>query len=99
MHLAARRLRIEQELACDAAVLAAGMSASAYADHLFDIARRSTLTPSGPATVAMARRSHLEVRIQSILDPDRSRLEPGRRIRIAVGCVAGVAALATGTLQ
>jgi beta-lactamase regulating signal transducer with metallopeptidase domain len=69
--LAARRLRIEREHACDDFVLAMGTRGSDYATHLIEIARSpspriSLLTAAG---VAMAHRSHLEGRLMSILDP------------------------------
>jgi len=55
-HVAVRRIRTEQERACDDLVLAAGADAPDYADHLFEIAR-TFRTPSAPvwATLAMAR--------------------------------------------
>jgi len=72
--LAARRLRIEREHACDDAVLAAGARASEYAAYLLDIARslRSVRVASF-ATIAMARRSQLEGRLLAILNPSRNR--------------------------
>ena len=68
--LAAFRLRVEREQACDDAVLGLGTRASDYANHLLDIARECHapgLTAS--AAVAMARRSQLEFRLRAILDP------------------------------
>ncbi len=72
--LAARRLRVEREHACDDAVLAAGTRASEYAAYLLDIARslRSVRVASF-ATIAMARRSQLEGRLLAILNPRRNR--------------------------
>lgn len=67
--LAAHRMRVERERACDDLVLLAGSRPSDYARHLLTIAR--TLHPpglAGAAAVAMARRSQLESRIRSILD-------------------------------
>jgi beta-lactamase regulating signal transducer with metallopeptidase domain len=65
---AVRRLDLEQELACDEEVLALGTGASDYACHLLGVARHAVPTPS-PAIPAlgMARRTHLEERIMSIL--------------------------------
>jgi predicted nucleic acid-binding Zn-ribbon protein len=65
---AVRRLDLEQELACDEEVLALGTGASDYACHLLGVARHAVPTPS-PAIPAlgMARRTHLEERIMTIL--------------------------------
>jgi beta-lactamase regulating signal transducer with metallopeptidase domain len=69
--LAARRLRVERERACDDFVLEAGTQGSAYAAHLLEIAR--TMGPRIPAFaragVAMAHRSQLEGRLMAILNP------------------------------
>ena len=77
---AVRRLDLEQELACDEEVLALGTRASSYACHLLGIARHAAPCPS-PAIPAlgMARRTHLEERIMSILN----RSTP-RRVGLAV---------------
>ncbi len=65
---AVRRLDLEQELACDEEVLALGTGASDYACHLLGIARHALPTPA-PAIPAlgMARTTHLEERIMTIL--------------------------------
>ncbi|MCI0487135.1 MAG: M56 family metallopeptidase, partial [Blastocatellia bacterium] len=81
--LAARRLRIERERACDDYVLGAGTKASDYAGHLLDIARSfGEAKCSSLATVAIARRSQLEGRLLAILDPklSRRRLNPSGMI-------------------
>jgi beta-lactamase regulating signal transducer with metallopeptidase domain len=70
--IASRRLRVEQELACDDFVLSAGTKASAYARHLSGIARGTQparMSPLTAATLAMARRSQIESRLMAILDP------------------------------
>jgi len=71
---AVRRLDLEQELACDEEVLAQGTRASNYACHLLGIARHAAPCPS-PAIPAlgMARRTHLEERIMSILNRSNHR--------------------------
>jgi HEAT repeat protein/beta-lactamase regulating signal transducer with metallopeptidase domain len=72
--IAARRLRVERELACDDYVLSTGTRASDYAGHLLDLARtmRSAHLSSLTA-VAIARRSQLEGRLLAILDPGLKR--------------------------
>jgi len=66
---AVRRLDLEQELACDQEVVALGTRPSNYACHLLGIARAAVRKPI-PAFcgLEMARRSHLEERIMTILE-------------------------------
>jgi len=65
---AVRRLDLEQELACDEEVLSHGTRASSYACHLLGIARAVTNNPAPAISgMAMARRSHLEERIMTML--------------------------------
>jgi beta-lactamase regulating signal transducer with metallopeptidase domain len=72
--LAARRLRIEREGACDDLVLAAGSPPADYAGHLLEIVRALHPAARTPlAAVAMARRSQFEGRMLAILDPRRNR--------------------------
>ncbi|HXS69122.1 MAG TPA: M56 family metallopeptidase [Candidatus Polarisedimenticolia bacterium] len=70
--LAARRMCIERERACDDLVLNGGCKASDYASELVQIAsafRRVTQA----AGIAMARNSNLEQRVTAIVDPSRAR--------------------------
>jgi beta-lactamase regulating signal transducer with metallopeptidase domain len=86
--LAAARLRIERERACDDLVLMAGSRPSAYATHLLDIAR--ALRPAGAtalAGLAMARPSHLAGRVRAVLDAARRRGRLTRRV-VLPGSVA-----------
>jgi beta-lactamase regulating signal transducer with metallopeptidase domain len=88
---ALRRLRIEQEHACDDLVLAGGTPAGAYARDLLDIAFRLRMPPlAGSASLAMARASQLERRLLAIVAA-RSRRRPGR----AGAALWGTAALLT----
>jgi len=84
--VAAQRLRVEREHACDDQVLELGTKASDYAGYLLDIALtlRSTRVAS-LATIAMARKSQLEGRLLAILNPSKSRqsLTP-----VLAGCLA-----------
>jgi beta-lactamase regulating signal transducer with metallopeptidase domain len=74
--IAAGRMRLERERACDDRVLLAGSRASTYAGHLLEMAR--SLRSSSPvelATVGMARRAQLGERVQSLLEfPARPRI-------------------------
>src|SRR5262249_50793452 len=97
--IAALRLRVERELACDDHVLEAGAKASDYASHLVEIAY-----PFGPANcgspvaVGMAC-SHLESRVRSILDPNaRRRGVNGLKVGLAA-VIAGVFTLALAMLR
>jgi len=84
--LAAYRLRVEGERACDDAVLRAGALPSDYAEHLLSIVRTVGSTVPSVA-LAMARRSDFEGRLLAILEPGVPR---GRLTRMRA---AGTAAL------
>jgi predicted nucleic acid-binding Zn-ribbon protein len=65
---AVRRLDLELELACDEEVLALGTRASSYACHLLGIAHSLVRSPAPAISgLEMARRTHLEERIMTIL--------------------------------
>lgn len=101
--MAARRARTERERACDDLVIAHGTRGTDYADALVEIARTlggtapASFTPA--ASLAMARRSHLEGRLMAILDPAVPRTTVSRPL--ASGAAAGVlcATIALATLQ
>ena len=72
--LAATRLRIERERACDDQVLRAGTKPSAYASHLLEIARALRPVPATSlASIAMARPAQLATRLLDVLDAGRCR--------------------------
>lgn len=86
---AAKRLRIERELACDDQVLEVGTRATDYATHLVAIA--SSFEPgifASSMTVGMAC-SQLESRVVSILNPDVQR-RGLNRFRILVATILAV---------
>ena len=91
--IAARRLRIERERACDDHVLSRGVRASDYAEGLLKMARSlRSLSFSSLATVAMAQSSQLESRLLAILNP---RLHRNALTRGAMALsLAGVACIA-----
>lgn len=78
--LAVRRLRDEQESACDDLVLAAGMRASEYAEHVLQLATQVHVSrQAGALALAMTRRAKVEGRLRNILDSARRRTAPTRR--------------------
>jgi beta-lactamase regulating signal transducer with metallopeptidase domain len=82
--IAARRLRVESERACDDQVLDRGISGVDYAAHLLDVARQSRrFRLGGAVAIGMARPSHLEGRLLAVLDPARPRRVPPRAVRQA----------------
>jgi uncharacterized protein (TIGR03435 family) len=87
--LAAHRLRVERERACDDVVLTSGIRGSEYGHHLVEIARAAVSPLSGFAAggVAMAHRRRLEERLMSILDPHVLRTSP-RSARLVVTAFA-----------
>ena len=90
--IACRRLRHDSELACDDAVLASGVEAHAYADHLVAIARACGPARSAAAT-PMAHPSTLHRRIVAMLNPRLDRTRPTRRAAILVSAALVVAAV------
>lgn len=98
--LAAGRLRVERERACDDQVLRAGARPSDYANHLLAIARSLRVAPGAAlASVAMARPSQLAGRLVDVLDPSRRRSGVPRHIAVpawiaASGLVLPLAAAA-----
>lgn len=91
--LVARRLRVDAERACDDAVLAAGVRASDYAQHLLEIVAAGRRVPPLPA-LAMADRNDFEGRLLSILAPRRA---PSRSRWFTIG-VATLLVAITGVV-
>lgn len=80
--LAARRLRIESERACDDQVVSRGIPVTDYASHLLEVASGSqALRPGGIVAIGMAKPSHFEGRLLALLDERRPRSAPGPRVR------------------
>lgn len=101
--IAARRLRAERERACDDLVLACGTAGPDYAHQLLEIARtmgagRLPATMAG-ASLAMARRSQLEGRLMSILDPSVPRTGVSRKRTAAATTVALLTLVPLASLQ
>jgi cell division protein FtsI (penicillin-binding protein 3) len=91
--IAARRLRVERELAADDAVLRDGASATTYAEHLLAIARG--VTREAPAALAMAEGTRFEARVVAMLDGNRKRAALGAPRAIALaGVMTAIATVA-----
>lgn len=88
--MAARRLRIESEKACDDLALTCGLAPSVYAEHLLDIVSGARRTAIPAPAIAMAHRREFEGRMLAILDPALRRHD-GRARLVWVG--ASLAAL------
>ena len=96
---AARRLRVERELACDDRVLVAGAEGREYAGHLLEIAYSLSGRRAPALAVTMARSRQLEGRMIAALDDARNRRIPRASIRVAgiTGAVAGLVFIAGAT--
>ena len=71
---AAWRLDVERERACDDLVLASGVRASAYAEHLLNVATKlSSSRWTQACGLAMARSSSLHGRLAAVLSEKRNR--------------------------
>jgi beta-lactamase regulating signal transducer with metallopeptidase domain len=94
--LAAQRLRLESENACDDEVIGSGTKASAYAGHLLEMARTFGLAAPGPrSALTIVRASQLESRLRLILDPHRRNRRGGERLRRAF-VLGGLVLIASG---
>jgi hypothetical protein len=97
--LAARRLRVERERACDDLVLRSGASGPDYADDLLHLARHARAARLSWGTVAVARPSQLEGRLIAILDPSLDRRGPSRPAAGATAVAAAVLLIPLAGLQ
>lgn len=80
---AARRLRVERELACDDRVIAGGTDAGEYAGHLLDLAYALGHRRPPALAVSMAAPRQLEGRLLAAVDAARNRATPALRSRLA----------------
>jgi TonB family protein len=85
--VAARRLRLESEQACDDAVLKTGVEGSAYASELVDLARAFRSGDRFVPAAAIARPSSLERRVRAMLNVKLNRDPITRTASIAAGAV------------
>ena len=97
--IAAHRMRIERELACDDCVISAGAPASDYASNLLEVAR-SLRAPSftSHTAIAMARPSQLSGRLLAVLDARRNRAGVTRRVFAAASLSAAMLVVVLASL-
>ena len=93
--LAARRLRLERERACDEAVLDTGARASDYCEHLVEIMGAAARGPGLVVGAGMAAPSTLEFRVRALLGEPRPRRF---RLRGVVLAACALAIYGLGTL-
>jgi beta-lactamase regulating signal transducer with metallopeptidase domain len=101
--VAARRLRIEREIACDDYVLRAGTKASDYAKYLLELAGAMSLngplTPLPSPAAAGIACTQLESRVRSILDPVIRRNGLNRKTRYSTFALAACLIIPISALQ
>ncbi len=98
--IAAWRLHIERERACDDLILKCGVRASAYAEHLLNVATQ--LKPSHwtqACGLAMARNSSLHGRLAAVLDVSRNRRSLTKSIIFGSILFASVVAIPVAMLR
>lgn len=93
----ARAARRECEQACDDVVLATGIPASDYADHLLSIAWQRRRVPE--LALAFARRTNLEKRLRALLCAGAPRGPASRRAIAAIACLALVILIPLASLR
>jgi beta-lactamase regulating signal transducer with metallopeptidase domain len=102
--LAAHKMRVEREHACDDYVLRDGTAPSLYAGELLEMVqsigspRHESAAPAF-AALAMARRSEFEGRMLAILDPKQERHTLGRRSTIAASIALALLVLPLAALR
>ena len=98
--VAAWRLSVERERACDDLVLQVGMKPSSYARELLAVVSRCDLpTPLLCTALGMARRRRLESRIVAILDKSTNRKSSTKPAACVTCCLAVAVTLAAATLH
>ncbi len=102
--IAAHRMRVEREHACDDYVLRDGTTPSLYAGELLEMVqsigspRHDSAAPAF-AALAMARRSEFEGRMLAILDPRQNRHSLGRASAIAASVALALLVIPLAALR
>ena len=89
--LAARRMCLERELACDDFLLCRGTSAERYANDLFEIAEAiQQRVRIAQLATPMATSSNLKLRIQYLMNPSLDRRSVSNRLSLITALIAVV---------
>ncbi|MEX1229197.1 MAG: carboxypeptidase regulatory-like domain-containing protein [Planctomycetaceae bacterium] len=96
--LAAYRLQVEREFACDDCVINAGQRATDYAAELVAIAETHRM-PRLTSALTMARTSRLEARLRSMFDRARSHQPLHRSVAVALVVISGLVASSLAMMQ
>ena len=91
--IAARRIDIERERACDDLVLAQGWRASDYAGHLLQIVTGIHECRPAFGAIAMAKKTNIEGRIVAILGEGINRSHTSKKMALGLATIGLVAAL------
>ena len=86
--MAARKVRIESERACDDLVLGVGTRPSEYADHLLQIVCRASRSRTPAVALPMAQRHEFEGRMLAILERVARREPASGRHALVLGALA-----------
>jgi beta-lactamase regulating signal transducer with metallopeptidase domain len=102
--IAAGRMRLERELACDNAVLRLGIAPWKYANDLLVLARRwrdagNRTRSSAAAAIAGNGPLEIEQRLRAILDPTTDRRHPSRAVWVTALIVLSLLELPLGALR
>jgi beta-lactamase regulating signal transducer with metallopeptidase domain len=100
--IAAARMRLERERACDDVVLSAGARPSRYAGDLLELAQTlgcGAVPAAAALAMAMARPSEIERRLLAILDGAASRGPVGPRRIVSALAVAMAVVVALGVVR
>lgn len=98
--IAARKMKTEQERACDDRVLSLGTPAAEYASHLLEVARTArALGMQGFIAVAMARPTELEGRLLAVLNEARNRTPLTSRTKITLVGIGAAAVIAVAAFR
>ncbi|NRA25700.1 MAG: M56 family metallopeptidase [Opitutales bacterium] len=97
--LAARRLRLAQEKACDDLALESGVEPLAYTSTLAQMASALIDDLPDASTVSMARKSTLRSRVEAVLDMSQKRSPAGGKFWLACMLTTGFLISTTGAQE
>jgi beta-lactamase regulating signal transducer with metallopeptidase domain len=97
--VAAWRMQVERERACDDLVLRLGTQQADYAQELVEVTAGLVRSPYAMAGIAMAKPSRLEQRVREILDSRRNRRTATRRHVLVTVALVGLVAVPVAIIK